>query len=250
MTTAKKVIPIKPVTAWSFSRYTDYTQCPQRFKFKHIDRMKEPGSAAMDRGTAIHTMAEQYVKGEIAKLPAELVAFKDEFAKLRKMYKAKKFPMIVEDNWAFTREWEETEWDNWAECWVRIKLDLAYYVDGKNLKVTDYKTGKMNDFKSAEYMEQLELYALAALLMSNVPDVTVWPEIMYLDHGVVYSGPVGAPVSYTAADIPRLSKLWEKRVKPMFNDTRYAPTANHGCKWCYFGQKGKIEKSGPGLCKY
>lgn len=250
MATARKVMPIKSVTSWSFSRYTDYARCPGAFKLKHIDRLKEPGNTAMERGTAIHTLAEKYVRGELKKLPVELRMFEDEFSKLRRLYKAKKFPMVVEDDWAFTRKWTETEWNNWADCWVRIKLDLAYYVDGLNMKVVDYKTGKMNDYRSAEYMEQLELYALAALLMSSIEDVTVWPEIMYLDHGAKYTGGGAEPVRYTRADIPRLTKLWEKRVAPMFNDTRYAFTPNSGCKWCYFGQSGKVTKNGPGLCKY
>mgnify|MGYP000287582546 FL=1 len=155
----------KPVTSWSFSRYGDYRKCPLSFKLKHIDKIAEPKSAAMQRGIDIHNLAEAYVVGKLAKLPPELALFKDEFAKLRKMYKAKKLPMIVEDNWAFTAEWEETQWNDWVRCWVRIKLDCAHYEEANVMFVTDYKTGKMNEAKNAEYMEQLELYALAALLL-------------------------------------------------------------------------------------
>lgn len=239
----------KPVTSWSFSRYGDYRKCPLSFKLKHIDKIAEPKSAAMQRGIDIHNLAEAYVVGKLAKLPPELALFKDEFAKLRKMYKAKKLPMIVEDNWAFTAEWEETQWNDWVRCWVRIKLDCAHYEEANVMFVTDYKTGKMNEAKNAEYMEQLELYALAALLMAADPDkVVIRPRLLYLDTGDTYP-PVGQQVEYTAADLPKLKKLWGQRVKPMMTATNFPPRANDGCRWCFYGQSGKA-KGGPGLCQY
>ena len=36
------------VTAWSYSRYADYKQCPAKFKYKHLMRLPDPGSAAPD----------------------------------------------------------------------------------------------------------------------------------------------------------------------------------------------------------
>ena len=239
----------KAVTSWSFSRYGDYKKCPLAFKLKHIDKIQEPKSAAMQRGIDIHNLAEAYVVGKIAKLPPELALFKDEFAKLRKMYKAKKLPMIVEDNWAFTADWEETQWNDWVRCWVRIKLDCAHYAEANVMFVTDYKTGKMSEYKNVEYMEQLELYALAALLMAADPDnVVIKPRLLYLDSGDTYPPP-GQEISYTAADLPKLKKVWEQRVKPMMTATNFPPRANDGCRWCFYGQSGKA-KGGPGLCQF
>lgn len=239
-----KIIPIKPLTSWSFSRYQDYKSCPAKAKYKHVDKLKEPPSAAMARGAAIHNLCEQYVKGTLPKLPAELYLFKDEFAKLRKMYKAKKLPMVVEDNWAFTVDWDESAWNDWVHCWVRIKLDCAHYESSGVMIVTDYKTGKMNDFKNVEYMEQLELYALAALLMSAVENVTVVPRLLYLDSGDVYP-PAGKEIKYTRADTKRLLAEWNTRVKPMMSDTRFAPKPSaNSCKWCFFS----ASKNGP--CQY
>ena len=239
----------KPPTSWSFSRYMDWSTCPRKFKLKHLDKINEPPNAAMARGIAVHNMAEAYVKGTLAKLPDELKSFKDEFTKLRAMYKSKKLPMIVEDNWAFDVNWDETQWNNWAECWVRIKLDCAHYAERNVMFVTDYKTGKMSDFKNAEYMMQMELYALAALLMSSVEDVTIKPRLLYTDSGQTYP-PAGQEVSYTRADLPELMGTWNKRVKPMMTATHFPPRANSTCKWCWYGQSKKAEAGGPGLCEY
>lgn len=250
-TATKKVIPIKPLTSWSFSRYGDWKTCPLKAKFKHIDRIKEPANEAMERGNRIHEMAERFVKGTLPKLPAELGQFKADFAALKKMYKAKQDPMIVEDQWAFTATWEETQWNDWTGCWLRIKLDVAHY-EGNVMIVTDWKTGKYSDYKAAEYNEQLELYAVAALRMTARPDdVVVRPRLGWLDEGH-YTYPTdkaGNDLSYTIADLKPLTKLWEKRVKPMMSDTRFAPKPNSTCKWCFYGQAGKA-KGGPGLCKF
>ncbi len=248
--TAVKTVAVKPLTSWSFSRYTDYKTCPLKAKLKHVDRMKEPPSAAMERGNTIHNLAENFVKGLLPKLPPELKGFAEDFKTLKGIYKRKTFPIIVEDQWAFTAEWDDTEWNNWAECWLRIKLDVAHYEEHV-LYVTDWKTGKHSDFKATEYAEQLELYALAALLKSQREDVEVMPRLGWLDEGF-YTYPQdkeGNYISYNRADIPALKKLWATRTKAMMSDTRFAPKANSTCKWCWFGQSGKA-KGGPGLCKF
>jgi Protein of unknown function (DUF2800). len=250
-TTNKLTQAAKPVTSWSFSRYGDYKTCPLKFKLKHIDKIAEPKSDAMQKGIDAHNDAEAYVKGTLAKLPPVLSGLKDEFVAMRKMYKSKKFPMIVEDNWAFTAEWEETQWNDWVRCWVRIKLDAAHYVTADEMMVTDWKTGKPSEFKNAEYMEQLELYAVAALLMSARENVRVRVRLGFTEAGeiVVPRDKNGDEITYTRADLPRLMKEWNKRVKPMMSATNFPPRANSTCRWCFYGQAGKA-KGGPGLCQF
>lgn len=235
------VIPIKPLTSWSFSRYSDYKQCPAKFKYKHLMKLPEPKSSALERGAAIHTMAEQYIKGVLAKLPKELASFDDEFKALRKHYKKTPERMVVEDNWAFTRQWVQTEWNDWDRCWVRIKLDCAHRIDDAAiLTVRDWKTGKLREELYLEYLEQLELYALAAFLL--YPEVQeVRPELDYLDLGVVHPT---EPLVFKRADLPRLKQVWEDRVVPMFKDQRFAPRPNDKCHFCAFSRA----KGGP--CQY
>lgn len=249
-----RVIPIKPITSWSFSRYSDYKKCPLMFKLKHIDRIKEPPNEAMANGTWVHELAEAYIKGNPLKdragkpikgCPPQLEGLKPELDKLRKMYKRKTLPMIVEDQWGFDIEWNEAAWNDWANCWLRVKLDCAHYEDSTTLYIRDWKTGKMSTYKNVEYAEQLELYALVALIMSAVEDVTVVPEIGWTETGEFYP-PEDQRVTYTKADIPRLTKLWLDRIRPMFNDKNFPPKANSGCKWCHFRAGGP--NGGP--CKF
>ena len=241
----KTVPKVAQLTSWSFSRYSDWRQCPLKAKLKHIDKLKEPPNPAMDRGNQIHKDAEAFIKSTLPKLPPELELFKDEFKKLKALYKKKSLPMIVEDNWAFTKDWTETQWNDWVGCWVRIKLDCAHYIEPSFMMVTDWKSGKISDYKTLEYMEQLELYALAALLMHPTLE-RVQVRLGWTDVGKMYPE---APLVFDRSDVKRLTKEWNSRVKAMMADTKFVPKPNNLCRFCFFGQAG-LAKGGPGLCKY
>lgn len=235
-------------TSWSFSRWVDYTLCPLKAYLAHIKGIREPKNDAMMRGQDIHDKAAGYIKGKIKKLPSELKLFKAEFDKLKKLYKQRIHPAIAEEDWAFTKTWDETQWNDWINCWVRIKLDCAHHEDdGETLIVTDWKTGKFREEDNALYLAQLELYALAAFLLKGHIE-TVKPRLVYLDLGISYPPP-GRAIEYTRADLKKLKTTWEKRVKPMMADRKFAPRPNDKCRWCFFGQSGKV-KGGPGLCKF
>ena len=239
---------VKQITSWSFSRYSDYKQCPLKAKLKHLDKIAEPKSAAMERGSDIHSKAEGYIKGNLRTLPSELKTFADKFKMLRQAYNKRLQGMAVEDMWAFTSDWGQTTWDNWINCWIRIKLDCAYYVDHemKILKICDWKTGKFRAEMNEEYIEQLELYALAALLIYPHVEKVV-PELVYLDAGVVYPSSDEA-FTFTQKDLPKLKKLWVKRTKAMLNDKIFAPRPNDKCRWCYYRASNKV--NGGGQCKF
>lgn len=237
---------VKQLKSWSFSRYRDYVECPLKARFKHVDRIKEPENDAMRRGTAIHKLAEDYIKGKKRTLAPELKSFEGIFAMLRAQYKKKINGMVVEDTWAFTKDWTETQWDDWVGCMVRIKLDCAHHEDEETLIVTDWKTGKFREEKNAEYEEQLELYALAALLLHDHIQ-QVKPRLAYTDLGIFY--PLeGHERVFTRKDIPKLKALWAKRTRKMLADTVFKPTPSDQCRWCFYRANNKAK--GGGQCIY
>lgn len=150
--------------------------------------------------------------------------------------------MIVEDSWAMTKAWEETAWNDWAECWLRLKLDCAHHESDTVLVITDWKTGKFRPMKNEEYVQQLELYALVALILhEHIEEVR--PRLVYLDEGIIFPHE-NERLVYTRKDIPRLKKEWEKRVKAMMSDTIFAPRPNNLCRFCHY----RSENNGP--CKF
>lgn len=240
-------IPVQQIKSWSFSRYSDYKQCPLKAKLKHIDKIKEPPNKAMERGTEIHNKAEFYIKGKIGRLPKELKEFANLFKWLRKQYKKAISGMTVEETWAYTKKWDETAWNDWTGCWLRIKMDCAFHEDDDaTMIIKDWKTGKFRPENVEELVEQLELYALGAMILHEHIE-KVKPMLVYLDQGTTY--PTNSEdLVFTRKDIPRLRKVWEKRVRPMFNDKKFPPRPNDRCCWCFFRKSNKA--NGGGQCRY
>jgi hypothetical protein len=226
----------KKFLAWSYSRWHDYQQCPLKAKLKYLDKITEPENPAMARGSAIHKLAEDYLKGVRRTLPKELKAFGELLRGLKKNKHLK-----VEESWAFDGKWGLASWFG-KECWCRVKMDVASpTLVGqvfKKLQVIDWKTGKLNP----EHQEQLGLYALAGLL--QFPDVEeVETVLAYVDQPITI-GVNPVTKTYTRQDLPALKKEWEKRVGPMMRDTKFAPRPNDKCRWCHY----RASNGGP--CKF
>lgn len=213
------------ITAWSFSRYKTYQECPAKAKYKFILKMQEPANEAMNRGTNIHKMAEDYTKGLIKKLPAELVNFKEEFAEL------KKSKPVVEEQWAFNIQWIQTDWFA-KDVWTRIKVD-AVCLDEKSLFIIDHKTGKRKE----DHLEQLSLYAIAGSIVYPSAE-EIHAQLWYTDSGDL------THETYSVKDIPGLKKDWEKKTRAMLNDKSFVPRPGNYCRWCHFSKS----KGGP--CKF
>jgi hypothetical protein len=216
------------IEAWSFSRWKDYETCPALAKFKHIEKRKEPGNAAMDRGTDIHTLAERFANGKLKDLPKELETFSEEFKELVT------FKAQLEQDWAFDANWQRTGWFD-KNAWLRIKMD-AHYMVKTDLFVIDHKTGKP---RPEEHKLQLELYVLGGMLM--YPDAKkITAKLWYLDQGVEET----LVVTNTPQALVKYKNMWINRTRAMLNDTRFAPRPGNYCRWCYF------RKDNNGPCQF
>lgn len=222
---------LPPVTAWSYSRYADYKQCPAKFKYKHLMKLPDPGSAAMNRGNEVHKAAEDFIraKGDIT---PELENVKKELEFLRDNM------ATPEENWGFRQTWEWIGRPGWFgdDVWFRAKTDVRLLYEDDTLLLGDWKTGKM--YFSNE--EQIELFALAGY--RRFPAVTevdtrLWYTDMPPDDNEIQR-------VYTAQELDAIQRDWDKRVVPMFKDKRFPPTPNDKCGWCPYSKA----KGGP--CKF
>lgn len=224
---------LPPVTAWSYSRYSDYRQCPAKFMYKHLKRLPDPGNAAMQRGNDIHKLAEDYVRAKLSeKVPVELKGVAKELKFLRDNY------AVTEQQWGFQSTWEWTGRPDWfgADVWFRAKTDVYLMYDDNELLLGDWKTGK----KYLANEEQVELFALAGY--RRFPHATqVDTRLWYTDQP-----PNDNEIQrvYTPKELEAIQRDWTKRVIPMFKDKRFAPTPNQWCGRCAFSK----ENGGP--CKF
>lgn len=223
----KKAAP-QHITAWSYSRLSEWEGCPKKSYFKVIEKLKEPGSEAMERGSKIHKEGENFLKGLLEEVPETYKLLAQELAEV-KMLGAKS-----EVEATFTKDWQSCGWFD-AEAYLRIKIDIVVAQDGV-IRLIDIKTGKNKGGDT--YKDQLELYALAAMLI--FPDISgISAELWFVD-----SGEIIGTSAYKPSQLEELKARWEKRIVPMMNDTIFAPRPSSACKWCWFSQ------SKTGKCEY
>ena len=137
-----------PIKAWSYSSITEFEKCALRVKFGKIDRIETEKHPAAERGTQIHEAAEHWIKGSYGdELPTTLKKFEDDFDYLRAEYNAGR--AIVEDPWAFTINWDITDWNS-DDCWLRMALDAYVQEDATSAVVIDFKTGRKDGYSEGE----------------------------------------------------------------------------------------------------
>lgn len=237
------------ITSWSYSRYSTYKTCPAKARYAYIDKLpvSGPKSPALVRGDEIHKGADGFLRGVTARLPADLKLIADQMKKIKAYAKKKPHLVSFEETLALRADWSTTVWNDWNGCKVRIKMDVGYLEEASKggppmAHIIDFKTGKFNENSAEDYMEQLDLYALGALIKwEQFEGLTVQPQLLYTDLGTSYPA---EPRVYEAGELPALKKAWEKRVRPMLNDKKFAPKPNWSCRFCDYG----VSKGGP--CKY
>lgn len=227
------------ITAWSYSRYADYKQCPLKFKLKHIDRIRGtgPSAPALVRGSEIHLEGELWLKGGgKGRVPSTYTHFKDEMKQLAKL------SPIVEQQWGFTKDWKPAtgsgrDPNGWfaKDTFLRIVCDVAVVYDDHTADVIDFKTGRKYDTNE----EQVELFS-TGIKMRYPETTTVTTRLWYLDQ------PNDNEVirEYSAKDIENIKKDWDRKIQPMFNDRKFPPKPNDKCKWCDY------RKDAGGPCIY
>ncbi|TXH11205.1 MAG: PD-(D/E)XK nuclease family protein [Hyphomicrobiaceae bacterium] len=219
VTEAKK----PPVTSWSISKLTKFETCPYSVYLGDVMKVPDSGDLSKaERGTLIHTMAENYVKGEDAELSASLKKFERDFKTLREQFEESK--VSVEGEWGFNRDWEPTSWFD-KETWGRAKLDAFITYDPNCGKVIDHKTGKKygNEIK---HNFQGTVYAIAAFM--RYPELQyIETEFWYLDHGVKLEN------SYTRDQAMVLLPRVTARAEKLTNCIEFKPRPSPmNCRFC------------------
>lgn len=215
-----------PVRAWSYSAVTVFEECAYRTYISRVKKIPEPSGAAADRGTAIHLMAEDYVKGKTDQVGPELKNHVADLEELRELFKEGK--VSLEGEWAFTVDWEKTGWMD-GNCWARIKLDAFVQVDATSGRVIDYKSGKKfgNEIKHGQ---QGLLYAIAAFMRDpNLEYTTV--EFWYTD----LPRKDTTKKSYTREQALMFLPQFHKRGVKMTTEKEFNPSpSKSNCRWCHF----------------
>lgn len=211
-------------TRWSYSSLSTYKQCPRKWYYSYILNLPWESSAAMSRGTRMHTMAEDFVTGKVDFVPSEIKRIGPSL----QMFKS--IGAKAEEVWLLDKDWKPT--DDLSQAWIKAIIDVHYVQDGL-LFVKDYKSGQMYD----DHRNQLELYGLIGLV--RYPDVKrVETSALYMD-----TGHEGMECSIIRAMLPKMIDKWHGEAETMMSDETYDPRPGN-CKWCPYAKT----KGGP--CEY
>ena len=168
------------VKAWSASALKKFETCKYATYLKSVKKCADPSGEAANRGTQIHSMAEDYINGttKFNQMPAELRKFTGLMQDLRE--KHAEGVVVQEQNWGFDVNWNETGYFD-KNIWLRAKLDVFLREDDTSARVIDWKTGKKfgNEIVHAG---QGIIYTIATF--KRYPELEhLSTEFVYLDHG-------------------------------------------------------------------
>lgn len=122
--------------AWSYSRLSNYEQCPRKYWHLSVARdiTEEKGEAA-DYGDEVHKSFAKFFKHGI-ELPLHLRQYQSQLEQIAKAPGDK----IVEQQIALNASFEQVEWFS-KDAYLRVISDLTQH-NGTHAVTWDWKTGK------------------------------------------------------------------------------------------------------------
>lgn len=245
--------------ALSPSRAADFKQCPLLFRFRTIDKLEGPPSAAAARGTLVHSVlehlfeapaAERTPEAALALLPGRWAALVEERPELADLIAdGDAGEGVSEASWlkdaeALVRRWFELEDPTRLEpaereLWVETEVDgltlrgivdrLDVAPDGA-MRVVDYKTGRSPGERfEGKALFQMKFYAL--VLWRTRGEIPKMLQLVYLGDGQVVRY---VPEEHELRSLERnLQAVWAA-VARAAETGDWRPSPSKLCGWCDF----------------
>lgn len=217
--------------ALSYSRLSDYRQCPRKFRLKYLDKapnFKEDASKSphLVRGGNVHKGLENYIiklragqQGIPVSSLAEVERTKPLIHKMMSQY-----DIHPEHQVAINDQFQLVDWFA-NDAWFRVIFDVIGF--GQDLLLGDWKTGKINDY--AGTMDEPGQLHYAAFV-----GMCVWPQFedvhtayFYVDHKKSHRESFAK-----SKDFDRLQAALIREHNQVNSESEWAPCVNDYCKWC------------------
>lgn len=233
--------------ALSPSRAADFMQCPLLYRFRVVDRLPEPPSAAAARGTLVHAVLDRVfdlpaerrtLQAAAGLVPGEwdrLVQAEPELAELALEETCGGADELLK-SW-FSLEDPTRLQPAERELYVEADLDglvIRGYVDRLDeapdgrLRVVDYKTGRApSETFEGRALFQLKFYALALWRSRGVLPTRL--QLVYLrDRTVLWIDPTEAELLATER---KIQALWAA-IEQVATSGDWRPRRGRPCTWC------------------
>lgn len=238
--------------ALSPSRAADFMQCPLLYRFRVIDRLPEPPSAAAARGTLVHAALERVFDlpasartpdAAVDLLPGVWDRLVAQEPALASLFEEEGRGEWFADAAALVQRWftvEDPEHLEPAEreMYVEAEVDglvLRGYVDRLDvapdgrMRVVDYKTGRApSELFEGKALFQMRFYALVLWRTRGV--VPTMLQLVYLKDGqVLRFAPTQAQLLATER---KIQALW-LAIERAATTGDWRPRTSRLCDWCH-----------------
>jgi len=198
---------------WSYSALSTYNECPAKYAYSYIHNLPWPSSAAMERGTRLHSQAEDYMNDPAMPVPYDLRKIGRDLDRFRTA------GAKAEEVWLVTKDWQPTE--DQGEAWVKAIVDV-HWIENNVLHLRDYKSGR----EYPSHRDQLGLYSILGLLK--------YPHVERAECGATYidGGYTGMEGSIIRPMLPKLIEKWDAQARRMEADEDFIANPGSACRWC------------------
>lgn len=204
----------------SYSSIKKHRECPRAYALSYISKVPDPPTAAMDRGTRLHKLAEDYMNAG-AEVPVPYALKKIAL----RLYQMREHGSAAEAVWLLDHEWEPVEDQQRAK--VKAVIDVHKMGGDNVLRLHDYKSGR----EYASHADQLELYAAVGLRKYRDAD-RAEASAIYIDTG--HESPSRSIIRDM---LPYIIGKWQGHVERVDNDHEFLPTPGGHCERCAYASK-------------
>jgi len=239
--------------ALSPSRAADFMTCPLLYRFRVIDRLPEPPSTAMARGTLVHAVLERLFDlpaadrtpqaaralenpewDRLATAEPDLAALFPDDAERAEWLQSATATLDAYFTLEDPRRLEPAERESYVETTLDSGLRLRGYIDrldvapSGDIRIVDYKTGRApREAYEASALFQMKFYALVIWrLRGQVPRLL---QLMYLAEGEVLR--YAPEASDLLATERKVTALWQAIERARATGD-WRPRPSRLCEWC------------------
>jgi CRISPR/Cas system-associated exonuclease Cas4 (RecB family) len=213
--------------ALSWSRWSDYDQCPRKFFLKYVSKVFPPfddTSVHLVRGRNMHKQLENYLEHKMYPKEVLMPDMSPETAALKPVIdklKDSSLEMWPESQMAVDAQWNPVDWFHKSVKWRAI-VDLGA-IRSDHAIMWDYKTGKYQPY--TEGCGQLHLTAAFVFKMR--------PQVQYVDASYLFiDAKKPESIRIDREELPKIIEIFDHRLKQVNDEVDWVAKKNEFCGWC------------------